>query len=100
MTESTLSVLRQIYSAIRYYIIPFCVAVAKLAWDGFQFASRDEAYARWETCDRCEHYDPDRVACGICGCGVTPDVGGFRRLFEKVYYRKEQCPAGKWGKLQ
>lgn len=100
MTESTLSVLRQIYSAFSDYIFPFLWAVAKLAWSGFRFASREEAYTRWDICSQCKHYDEERVSCGVCGCGVTPDVGGFRRLFEKVYYRDEKCPAGKWGRLQ
>lgn len=96
MVESTFSVLRQLYSAIVDYLLPFLFSLLKLAIGGFQFSTREEAYNRWEICEQCEHYDDERVACGICGCGVTPDVGGFRRLFEKVYYPKEHCPIGKW----
>lgn len=94
--------LAQVFIAFRDYIIPFLMAVCKLAWNGFNFASREQAYGRWYICERCPHLDQERISCQICGCGVSPDVGGFRRLFEKVFYRSEQCPDNppRWGKLQ
>lgn len=94
--ETTYSVARQIYRALRYYIVPFLISLCKLALGGFKFCTRDEAYDRWEICSQCEHYDEERVSCKICGCGVTPDVGGFRRIFEKTSYPNEHCPIGKW----
>lgn len=87
-----LNTLRQILVAFKDYLLPFTWALTKLAWGGFNFATRNQAYDRWEICEKCPKYDGERIACGICGCGVSPDVGGFRRLFEKTYYRNERCP--------
>ena len=95
-----ISTLMQVVTGVRDYVIPFGFAVIRLFWSGGNFVTRDQAYDRWEICRECEEYDPERVSCKVCGCGMSPDVGGWRRLFEKLYYPLEKCPLNKWGKLK
>lgn len=80
--------LRSLYS--------FAWAIGKLAWNGFRFVPKEIARDRHEICLECEHYNADSISCGICGCGLAADVGGWRRVWEKVHHPDERCPVGKW----
>jgi len=80
-------------------ILSYLHALWKLARGGFKFATPEQAEERFKICEQCELYDHQLMACKECGCGLSPYVGGFRRLFEKTTFPQEECPLKKWGKI-
>ena len=62
-------------------------ALYKHAADGFKRTSKEEYADRIETCNGCEFHQSSR--CVQCGCFIA----------EKAKMRSEDCPIGKWKKL-
>jgi len=58
----------------------------------------NEATRRFEICKTCEHYDPENMTCGVCGCFMdikTTLETNHNPL--KLRTEKTHCPLGNWG---
>tara|TARA_R100000234_G_scaffold103771_1_gene73346 strand:- start:924 stop:1190 length:267 start_codon:yes stop_codon:yes gene_type:complete len=72
-----------------------------LFWSIFdELATKEQASQRWRICRLCAEYDPEEKICMECGCGVNPHVSGARKYAQKVFFKSEACPLGKWDKLK
>lgn len=68
----------------------FASALAVHAGDGFAKRTRAEIHDLLAACRECEHFTGD--SCAKCGCTVAAD----EVLFNKLAWRSEKCPEGKW----
>lgn len=59
-----------------------------------QFLPPDKIQERLNVCMTCEHFTGSR--CSVCGCGTT----GNSSLLNKLAYPTEECPEGKWSRVQ
>lgn len=71
----------------------FTTALVKHAGDWFRKCSRKEIQTRLEICKQCEHFTG--TACAQCGCRVNLET----RFLNKLAWRSESCPLGKWPSL-
>lgn len=71
----------------------FTTALVKHAGDWFRKCSRKEIQSRLEICKQCEHFTG--TACAQCGCRVNLEA----RFLNKLAWRSESCPLGKWPSL-
>lgn len=71
----------------------FYRALVKHARDWFRKCSRKEIQARLAICETCDQYTG--TACAQCGCRVNLE----KRFRNKLAWRSESCPLGKWPAL-
>jgi len=71
----------------------FVRALLKHAGDWFRKCSRKEIQARLAICEQCDQYTG--TACAKCGCRVNLE----KRFLNKLAWRSEACPLGKWPAL-
>ena len=62
-------------------------------------ATNEQAYQRWRLCRLCTKYDADQRLCTYCGCSVNPESSGADKYRQKVFFKSEECPIGKWSKI-
>lgn len=46
-----------------------------------------------EICLLCDHYDPDRKSCNLCGCRINLSLKAY---LNKIAMATEKCPKDKW----
>ena len=72
----------------------FSGAVTQWVLDGMKVAPDGVREQRYGTCQACPEFDKDGFMghgkCTLCGCDM--------RI--KTVFPGEQCPAGKWGKIE
>jgi hypothetical protein len=68
----------------------FFQALIKHAKDWFRKCSQKEIRQRLAICEQCEHFSG--TACVQCGCPVNLE----KRFRNKLAWRSESCPLGKW----
>ena len=72
----------------------FFQALVKHARDWFRKCSRKEIAHRLSICQTCEKFTG--TACSQCGCRVNLE----KRFLNKLAWRSETCPLGKWPALR
>lgn len=77
----------------RWSIGLFFRALLKHARDWFRKCSRKEIRQRLEICRSCDQFTGS--ACAHCGCSVNLE----KRFLNKLAWRSESCPLGKWPSL-
>jgi hypothetical protein len=60
---------------------------------GMPMCTDEEILARHNICLQCEHLKDN--ACSLCGCPVARAFG----YVSKLSWADQECPAGKWGKV-
>lgn len=68
-------------------IVNFAVAVVQHVAAGSPTAAPEQTAERLAICQECEHHDPDRDRCSVCGCGLSL----------KASWADQSCPLEKWG---
>lgn len=53
---------------------------------------------RRETCNQCDMRDPDKDACRICKCKLSPTEWEALLIGDKLKWAVAECPANKWKK--
>ena len=71
--------------------VNFARAMAKWMLSGFPTRSKRAVRAVLGICQSCEHYEPERVRCDLCGCCLDAS-----KLINKITLKTEHCPEGKW----
>lgn len=71
----------------------FATAAAGHVAAGMPMAGDEEIIRRHDICLTCEHLQND--ACNLCGCPVAR-VAGY---VSKLSWADQECPAGKWGRV-
>lgn len=71
----------------------FAVAAANHVAAGMPMCTDDEIIARHDICRQCEHMQDN--ACSLCGCPVVR-VASY---VSKLSWADQECPAGKWSKI-
>lgn len=75
-------------------------AIIKHAKNWFRKCSRAEIEKRVATCEQCELFKPAANRCGYCthadcGCPISRE----KRFLNKLAWRDQKCPLGKWPSL-
>lgn len=79
----------------------FIVAATKHAASGFPMCSDDEVKERYEICETC-HYFKEKKGhkyCKSLGCGCNISRASNKYL-NKLAWKTESCPQGKWGTIE
>jgi len=63
---------------------------------GFPKSSNEQILERYKICaEGCEFYNNKDSTCMICGCNVNN-----KKIFlNKLAWADQECPKGKWGKI-
>jgi len=77
----------------RWRVVRFAQALWKHAGDWFRKCSRKEIEQRLAICRQCDQFSG--TACVRCGCPVNLE----KRFRNKLAWRSESCPLGKWPAL-
>jgi hypothetical protein len=72
----------------------FASAAVQHVAAGMPMASDEEIIRRHDICLQCEHLQNN--ACALCGCPVARAAG----YVSKLSWADQECPAGKWGKVE
>jgi hypothetical protein len=72
----------------------FAAAAASHVVAGMPMASDADIIKRHDICLQCEHFRDN--ACSLCGCPLSR-VAGY---VSKLSWADQECPAGKWGKVE
>ncbi|TXH42683.1 MAG: hypothetical protein E6Q97_35310 [Desulfurellales bacterium] len=64
----------------------FTKAVTKHVIKGFRNVPEDVQKARYDTCKGCEHYNPEKDSCRLCGCKMSVKTG----------WSEQECPINLW----
>ena len=59
-----------------------------------RFVTKEQLQARLDICSTCDHFTGR--GCRICKCCVNKT----KQLFNKLAYPNEECPDGKWLKIE
>lgn len=59
-----------------------------------QQCSQEQIDDRLSICNKCEFYQNN--TCLQCGCALSRD----RNFMNKLYWRDQSCPIGKWGTIE
>lgn len=65
-------------------------AIVRLIGNYGKMAGRSERRKRRQLCDQCDLRDKVKDRCSMCGCCLS----GV--LLNKIKWKSEKCPAGKW----
>ena len=73
--------------------LTFAKALGKHLLDGLKKCTDKEIEARLAICQDCPHFQGN--VCGKCGCPLSRE----RKFRNKLAWRSESCPVGKWPPL-
>lgn len=98
LSPEHLQAYRRIYAEWGYEVPPivepslaqkaknFTKAVTKHVIKGFRNVPEDVQKARYDTCKGCEHYNPEKDSCRLCGCKMSVKTG----------WAEQECPINLW----